>query len=349
MSRAQGQFTIIDYNDAITLTGYIGANQAKTQMYNPDNGSYTPDWTKTNMVLTPSLYVAGSAADVITGAAVQSVKWYDGSTAISAGTSYGLSGTKSHILTIKTNTLAGLPGKDYRCEIVYRDPTTGLDLSFTETISLSRVVNGGGITDLMVTTPDGNVFKNGSVSYLTAKAQLWRGSTVDSTDVSYQWYKQDPSVSKDEGGVGWKKLTNTAGAYSGVTTDTLTVYAASVDSYAVFKCIAKDTDSASPTYNTSFTDAASFVDMTDPYTLLVTSTGGDVFKNGEGSTVLEAHLYQAGTEVTPTGVTFTWTKYDKNAAVDTSWGTSGKKTGKTLSVGGSDVDVKATFMVEASF
>ena len=44
MSKAQGQFTIIDYNDALTLTGYIGSNLAKTQMYNPDNGSYNPDW-----------------------------------------------------------------------------------------------------------------------------------------------------------------------------------------------------------------------------------------------------------------------------------------------------------------
>ena len=47
MSRAQGQFTIIDYNDALTLTGFIGSNLAKTQMYNPDNGSYSPDWTST--------------------------------------------------------------------------------------------------------------------------------------------------------------------------------------------------------------------------------------------------------------------------------------------------------------
>ena len=51
MSTAQGQFTIIDYNDALTLTGYIGSNLAKTQMYNPDNGSYNPDWASTNLVL----------------------------------------------------------------------------------------------------------------------------------------------------------------------------------------------------------------------------------------------------------------------------------------------------------
>ena len=170
MSKAQGQFTIIDYNDAITLTGYIGASQPKTQMFNPDNGGYTPDWSSANQVLTPSLFVAGSGSDVITGAAVQSVTWYDGSTAITDGTSYGLSGNKNHILTIKANVLASLPGKDYRCVVVYRDPTTNLDLSYTMSISLSRVVNGGGIVDLIVTTPGGNVFKNGAVTSLTARS-----------------------------------------------------------------------------------------------------------------------------------------------------------------------------------
>lgn len=103
MSKAQGQFTIIDYNDALTLTGYIGSNLAKTQMYNPDNGSYTPDWKTKNLVLTPSLYVIGTTADQIATANVTSVKWYvgDSNTAITAGTNYALSGAKSHILTVK--------------------------------------------------------------------------------------------------------------------------------------------------------------------------------------------------------------------------------------------------------
>ena len=77
MSKAQGQFTIIDYNDALTLTGYIGSNLAKTQMYNPDNGSYTPDWKTKNLVLTPSLYVIGTTADQIATANVTSVTEFD--------------------------------------------------------------------------------------------------------------------------------------------------------------------------------------------------------------------------------------------------------------------------------
>ena len=80
--------------------------------------------------------------------------------------------------------------------------------------------------------------------------------------------------------------------------------------------------------------------------VIVSSTGGDVFKNGVGTTVLTAVCYQAGAEVDAAGNgTYTWTKYDKNGAIDTAWGTNGTKTGKTLSVSTSDVDTKATFMV----
>ena len=329
MSKAQGQFTIIDYNDALTLTGYIGSNLAKTQMYNPDNGSYTPDWKTKNLVLTPSLYVIGTTADQIATANVTSVKWYvgDSNTAITAGTNYGLSGAKSHILTVKANVMAELPGIDYRCVITYKDESTGLSLTHPLTISFSRVVNGSGIVDLLVTTPNGNVFKNEEVASLTAKAELWRGSTVDTTKVSYKWAVMDASVTATSStgydadfGIGWRKLSDTADKYSGTATNTLMVYAAAVDSYAVFKCCAQDTDSASASYNTKFFDVATFIDNSDPLQIIVTSTGGDVFKNGQGTTVLTAVCYQAGSEVDAAGNgSYTWTKYNKDGVVDTSW------------------------------
>lgn len=62
--------------------------------------------------------------------------------------------------------------------------------------------------------------------------------------------------------------------------------------------------------------------------------------------MLTAVCYQAGAEVDAVGGgTYTWTKYNKDGAVDTSWGTNGSKSGKTLSVSSADVDTKATFMV----
>ena len=135
MSKAQGQFTIIDYNDALTLTGYIGSSLAKTQMYNPDNNTYTPDWSDTNLVLTPSLYVIGTTTDQITSSNVTSVKWYIGNntTAITASDTYALSGSKSHILTIKDNVMSGLPGIDYRCVITYVDAVSYTHLTLPTT------------------------------------------------------------------------------------------------------------------------------------------------------------------------------------------------------------------------
>ena len=91
------------------------------------------------------------------------------------------------------------------------------------------------------------------------------------------------------------------------------------------------------------------IDNSDPLQIIITSTGGDVFKNGEGSTILTAVCYQAGVEVDADGNgSYKWTKYDKDGAVDTAWGTNGTKTGKTLSVSNTDVSTKATFMCEVT-
>ena len=353
MALATGQFTIIDYNDALTLTGFIGSNHPKTQMYNPDNNTYNPNWASSNLVLTPSLYKLGTTADIITNSQVVSVKWYEGTstTAITSSGNYALSGAKSHILTVKANVLAGLAGKDYTCVVTFRDSSTGLNLTHKMGITFSRTVNGGGIVDAIATAPNGNVFKNGDVASLIAKVELWRGSTVDTTNVSYQWYMQDSAITTDQGGgVGWKKLTDTSGKYTGTTSNTLTIFSEAVLNYAVFKVSVTDTDSASNTYNQKFWDTISFIDNSDPYQIQVTSTGGDVFKNGVGSTTLTARVFQAGNEIDSAGTKFTykWYKYDKNGNLSANFGGSGVnyKTGKTLTVGDADVDTKATFTVE---
>lgn len=355
MALATGQISIIDYNDALTLTGFIGSNKPKTQMFNPDNNSYNPDWGSSNLVLTPSLFKLGTSTDIISDASVTSITWYDVTNgtevAIVAGASYAIGASKPCTLTIRTNVLAGLPGKDYMCKIIYHDDSTNLDLTYKMDISFSRVVNGGGIADAVAYCPNGNVFKNGAVTSLIAQCDLWRGSVVDTTLVTYQWYKQDGTVASDQGGgIGWKKLTEVASSTTGVTSNTLTVFNSAVANFAVFKCVIKDTDSASNTYNQSFVDTVSIVDQSDNIQVTVTSTGGDVFKNGVGSTTLTAKVFQAGAEIDSAGTKYTykWYKYDKNGTLVTAWGGTGinYKTGKTLNIGDADVDVKATFSVD---
>jgi len=362
MTIATGQITIIDYNDALTLTGFISSNHPKTQQYNPDNASYNPDWSSVNLVLTPSLFKLGSSTDIITNVAVTSIKWFEASapsTQLVTNTDYTVGTTGAKALTVKTNKLAGLPSKDWICEVTYHDPTTNLDLLYKLVISFNRVVNGGGIADAVAWCPNGNIFKNGTPATIITKADLWRGSVVDTSLVTYQWYKQDPSITSGSGslydagaGAGWRKLTDLASTYTGCTTASMTVYPAGVTNYAVFKIQIKDTDPASNTYNQYFYDTLTIIDQSDPIQVSVTSSGGDVFKNGVGSTVLTAKLFQAGAEIDATGTTYAykWYQYDQNSVLNPNFGGAGIafKTGKTLAVGDADVTVKATFMVEIS-
>lgn len=356
-----GQVTIIDYNDAISLTGYIGANQPLVQVYNPDNGSYTPNYTASPyMVLTPSLFIMGSAADIITSTQIKSIKWFDAAaptTELTNAGSYGLAAFTSgqnRPLTIKGNVLSGSTNaKTYVVEIVYTDATTGLDLTYKNSVTISRITNGSGIVNAIITALDGNVFKTGITGNLKARAELWRGSTVDTTSVTYQWYKQDSTVSTDQGGgVGWRKLdtNNTGGGTTGWTAQDLVIPAAAVTNLSVFKCIIKDTDATSPSYNQSFMATQAFIDQTDAIQMTVVSSGGDVFKNGNGSSTLTAKLYQAQAEIDTagTGYTYKWYKYDANGTLVSNFGGTGIafKTGKSITVGGADVDIKATFVCE---
>lgn len=357
MAKATGQYTIIDYNDSLTLSSFISSNVVKTQILNADNGTYTPDWSVSPFcVLTASLYKIGTTTDIITSADVQEVKWYEiisgTETEITGTSNRVISGAKNQILTLKTNELAAVDAKDYIVKITYRDPSTGLDLVQKSSISFALIQNGMGLVDAIANTPDGNIFKNDLIASLTGHIDLWRGSTVDSTNVQYQWYMKDSTVITDEGGgIGWKKLTaDVAGRYTGVTTSTITVYPASFTNIGVFKCSIKDTDATSATYNTYFWDTVTFIDNTDPLVITITSTGGSIFKNGTGSSTLRALVYQAGYEVDSAGTTYTykWYKYDKTGSMDVNFGGEGisYKTGKSITVTTSDVDVKSTFQAE---
>lgn len=353
MAISTGQITIVDYNDALTLTGYITSSQPKTQQYNPDNATYSPSWAAANCILTPSLFKLGTAADIIADAAVTSVKWYEMNagvaTLIATDSNYtvGTSGAKP--LTIKTNVMTGsVAAKDYLCEITYRDASTGLDLVHKISISFNKVINGGGIADAVCWCPKGNVFKNDSVPSLTIHCDLWRGSMIDTTLVTYEWFQQDATIGADQGGgVGWKKLSDTANKVTGTATNEITIFPNQVLTYGVFKCKITDTDSSSNTYNTSYYDTATIADQSDPFQVSILSTGGETFKNGVGSSTLTAKLFQAGAEVDAAGTkySYTWTIYNQSGVLSTFNGGAASKTGKSITVGDLDVTVKATFVV----
>lgn len=350
---ATGQITIIDYNDALSLNAFITSNQTKTQIYNPDNKSYLPDWKTTNIILSPSLFVTGVSTDIITTNEVKSVDWYyinNGTkTKIENNIDYSIN-TTNKSLTIKKNIDENLVGIDYIASITFYDSYSELDIIIEAGITLSKVLSGSDTVNAIAWLPDGNIFKNDEVISLTAQCDLWKGSII-SDMASYQWYKKNPTQSTDQGGgVGWQKLSNDTNIQTGVTTNIITVFASSVAHHAVYKCIVTDSDPTSSTFDKKFEDTVTFTDQSDPIHCVITSSEGNIFKNGAGESTLIAKIYQAGQEIDINGdiYLYKWYKYNKLGTLITNWGGTNinYKLGKQIVVKSSEIDEKATFIIE---
>ena len=94
-----------------------------------------------------------------------------------------------------------------------------------------------------------------------------------------------------------------------------------------------------------------FADMTDPYMVEIQAPQGTTLTSGMTSTTLTVNIWQNGAQLDDSffnGATVTWRKYNKLGVLDTSWGTNGAKTGRSLTVTRDEISVAATFIVEIS-
>ena len=138
----------------------------------------------------------------------------------------------------------------------------------------TAATNGTNAIILMLQTPQGNIFNNGTGT-LPIEAKLYNGNTLQTSSVTYKWYKY------------------TNGSYtqiSGQTSDTLNVAGSDVDGYASFRC---DATYSSKTY----TQYYSMIDKTDPLQVSVHSSIGTQIVNKQGHGALYVKVTRNGQEV----------------------------------------------------
>lgn len=354
MSKCTSSYTIMDYTDGITLLTKISSNLPQIMAYDPSTGVCTPDWATTNLQLTPSVVKAGTTMELT----LSNTAWYyrmTGTTtwsAISGLTGATVTGNVLKVATVPFTSAA--PNIEFKFSFTYHDSTLNLDFTSEATITFTRVSNGTSVVIARAWAVDGDIFKNNSTpSSLQLKAELVRGVTSDATNLTYTW-KQYVSGS-------WTTITTTSGKFT-VSGATLTVYPGGVDSYSQFRCEIYDSDSASDTYQQTFTSNALVVtDISDPYSCVIESSAGQFFKNSTGSTTLKCRVFQNGTEVDAagTGLTYTWSAtnedgdsvyQDTNGDPDPSLtsGTAWSATGKSITVTHDMISVKGTFFCEVS-
>ena len=201
---ARGQVTIIDQNDAVSLQAFIGSSQPLTQVFNKDTGAYAPSWAASPyLILTPSLFVSGKAA-------VDQISSVGNAATLTAGVK---SGSAKYALTVKANHMTvSAPQVRYTFEAIYID-ANGLEIPFRAEVQFTQHLNAGAMIAAVAYAPDGIVFKNDEVATLKAHCDLWRGATIDTTNVTYAWGIKDSAV--------FANTTLTAEAKTGATTVTV--------------------------------------------------------------------------------------------------------------------------------
>ena len=342
MAKTSASFTIMDYTDGVSLITGIDSNLPLTALYDTANQNLNPSWAgPTSLILTPKVLKAGSATSLLESMTSKAWKrrvaggdWIN----VVSGSNGETMNSSTGALTVAQDKLIGDVWQiDYKFVGSYTDPVLQLAFPIEIAVTLSRVANGTSFVVARAYTVDGSQFKNSTPASLKIKAELIRGTTSDTTNLTYAWEK---SIN----GTTW---TTVAGS-----TDTLSVTPSMVDSFAMFRCTITDTDSASNTYNDTFkTEGVSILDVSDPYQAVIESTAGSFFKNNSGTTTLICKVYQNGSEIDATGsdLTYTWSKTDKDGVAVT-FSPAGVEFGdiiatrkKAISVSHDQVSVKASF------
>lgn len=343
-NRAKGYITITDLNDGATLNFGISANGATTQIYNPDSGVYNKDFTTNNLVLTPFLYVTGESNDMMSQ--VTNVSWtVNGGSA----TTWGSVGQSSpYALTINHNLTGNTTSLHCVVTGTYTDPHTNVTTGIKTELTITRLDTAGSTLVCLLTYPTGTYFYNATIASVQITATMYCGTTEDTTNVSYEWYQLISGT--------WTKLTSSNhGTIAGYTGRTITIYQDDVLNFEQFKCIVKDTDTTSGTYNKTAEAISQIItDLSDQYAVEIYNPSGPILTKGATSTTLTANITQNGLAIAENNtlynsVTFTWSKYDKTGTFVSNWGTSGHKTGRTITVTRDEIDIKGTFVVEVTF
>lgn len=328
MAKTSASYSIMDYNDGITIISKISSNHPETLAFDPTSGGYNPSWATTPLALTPVAFIAGRAGDIISSATNKA--WAYRRTGSSAWTPI-VNGTGG--FTINASSILGYTGHDlfdsshpnleFKFSFTYHDATLNIDFEQEATKTFTRISNGTSVVIARAWSLDGEQFKNKSIpASLTLEAELIRGITSDTTQLSYQWQKYS--------GGEWTNM-------SGKTAKTIVITPADVTGTGQFRCNVTDTDTVSDTYNDVFTtNGILILDLTDPYQAEILSSNGSFMKNGVGSTVLTCKVYQNGAEVN-SGLTYKWYKNGSATVIGSA---------KTLTVTNDMVDVKADFVCE---
>ena len=138
---AYSSVSVIDVSDLGSISFYLTSNQPTSVIYDPNtnNGTYTPDWSTSNLVITPVISYNGSNLPLnSSGLVIEYHKQEVSGSRVSIGTGETVA---SGVLTVGANKLSNVSSGllTYICTVTYTDPDVGVPIVAEANLSYSLV------------------------------------------------------------------------------------------------------------------------------------------------------------------------------------------------------------------
>lgn len=213
-----GQITIVDTNDARTITAVLIANGATQQIYTKDESTvtYVPSWFTTNLVITPSISIGGlTEAQSWASLSNKQFSLTAGGTALTTSSTsssfvnnslvdisapftvtHGAVGTSTaSSITIKGNLKDTIGATQLYFDADFVDPNTLLVTHITCQITLSVVKTGSNAVFITLRGQTNIEQATGETkNNIAIAADLVRSSGIDNTGLTYKWYEDGGGI-----------------------------------------------------------------------------------------------------------------------------------------------------------
>lgn len=192
--------TFVDLTDQRKLSTYLTSNLPSIQIKDPNNGALTPNWTSTNLVISPVIYLENESLIPGTTSGL-TVTWKRREGANSEASllssevpqTNGTLKINANVLNDTTNTPSGMI--TYVCKVSYNDPTTLQTVNVQSEMSFSLIKNASNAR--LVEINGDTVFKYDKNVSLVGATQIELSVSIQGVSITKWQYQGSDGVFVD--------------------------------------------------------------------------------------------------------------------------------------------------------
>ena len=271
------QITFVDTTDQQKLSAYITSNLTTVQIRDSSTGAYNPDWTTTNLLLVPSVFL--DQTEVSLDDPNIQIVWErregnKNKTELISGENV-VGGQLVVSKNMMQNSAANM--LTYICSITYTSPVSKTATTISSQLTHTMIPTASNAITFRLYSPDGTLFSSDTTE-LKLETSKYDGTTsITQDNANFQWYKYMSGE--------WIALSGTEESY--------TVKSEDVTNVASYRCVMEYPKNSGQEYM----DVITLEDKADIYTSEILTVGGTTFRNGQGGSGVYVIVRENGKEV----------------------------------------------------